>query len=143
MPTVSKQAQVQYSSEQMFQLINQVEQYPLFLPWCSSTEILSKSEHDMKARIHISKGPVSKSFITHNTLTPNQKIEMNLVDGPFKRLQGAWQLTSTPTGTQISLFLDFEFSSKLLGLSFGPLFHHATQTMMNSFLERAHQIYGK
>ena len=142
MPTVSKQALVQYSAEQMYQLINQVEYYPLFLPWCSSTQILSQSESDMKARINIAKGPVSKSFITHNKLTPNQKVEMNLVDGPFKKLQGAWKLTPLSQGTDVSLFLEFEFSSKLLGLTFGPIFHQATQTMMNSFLERAQKIYG-
>lgn len=143
MPVVSKQALVPHTAEQMYQLINQVEHYPLFLPWCQATEILSQSAQEMKAKVKIAKGPVTKSFITHNTMQPNQEVTMKLVEGPFKRLFGTWRIDDHEQGCEISFYLEFEFSSPLLSLTFGPIFNQATQTMMSSFLQRANELYGQ
>ncbi|MEN2898171.1 Ribosome association toxin RatA [Mannheimia haemolytica] len=93
MPIVNQSALVPYSAEQMYQLVNQYEKYPEFLSGCVSTKTLSTGENELKAELHIQKLGISQTFSTHNKMTPPYKIEMALIEGPFRHLHGAWTFT--------------------------------------------------
>lgn len=143
MPTINQSALVAYSAEQMYQLVNDYAKYPQFLPGCVGAKTLTVGENSLQAELHIQKLGISQTFSTQNQMVPNQRIEMQLLNGPFRHLHGAW--TFTPFDEQscrISLQLDFEFSSPLIGLVFGKIFNELTQKMINAFKQRAKEVYG-
>lgn len=132
-----------YSSEKMYNLVNNVSDYPLFLPWCKTVTVHSASESEIVATIAMGKMGLDKSFTTINSLIENQRITMALKEGPFSQLQGYWEFQSLgDLGCKISLNLEFEISNHLLRLSLGPVFTKITTTLMDSFIQRANKIYG-
>lgn len=142
MKQVSRSALVSFSAKQMYDLVNDVAQYPKFLPGCADAKILETSEKAMVASVYVSKAGISKTFTTANTLIENEAILMKLVDGPFKSLTGGWHFTPLDdTACKVELKLDFEFSSKMIELAFGRIFNELTNNMVNAFTERAKQVY--
>ncbi|MBU1310033.1 MAG: SRPBCC family protein [Gammaproteobacteria bacterium] len=143
MPQIERSALVFYSAQQMFDLVNAVPDYPQFLPGCNSARIVSQSETEMVASLNVSKAGIGHSFTTRNTLYPNQRIVMQLVDGPFKQLQGGWEFQPlSDTACKVILKLDFEFSNKLVQFAFGKIFAELTTSMVSAFTQRAKQVYG-
>jgi len=143
MAEVSRSALLMYSAEEMYNLVNDVNAYPEFLPGCSETAILVDQEDLMKASVKVAKAGISQTFVTENTLVPNQSITMNLIEGPFKHLTGGW--TFTPLDDQackVSLDLQFEFSNSIVKLAFGRVFHELVGSMVKSFSNRAKTVYG-
>lgn len=143
MPQISRSALVPFSAEQMYTLVNDVAAYPHFLPGCTGSRILSQEKNSMTAAVDVSKVGISKTFITKNTLLINQRIQMNLVDGPFRKLTGGWHFT--PLGEQackVELHLDFEFTSTLIEMAFGRVFKELASNMVQSFTLRAKEVYG-
>lgn len=143
MPTVNQSALVGYSAEQMYQLVNDYEKYPQFLSGCVGAKTLSLGENELNAELIIQKLGISQRFSTHNTMIPNQKITMQLLEGPFRHLSGAW--TFQPFDEQsckISLMLEFEFESPLVAMVFGKVFNELTLKMVNAFKQRAKEVYG-
>ena len=123
MPQISRTALVPYSAEQMYQLVNDVQSYPQFLPGCTGSRVLESTPGQMTAAVDVSKAGISKTFTTRNQLTSNQSILMHLVDGPFKKLIGGWKFTPLSTDAcRIEFHLDFEFTNKLIELAFGRIF---------------------
>ena len=144
MTQINRSALVPYTAEQMYQLVDDVLQYPNFLPWCSEAVVHYRDSQRVKATVSIAKGPVNKSFTTQNIMTQPQSIEMQLVDGPFKRLHGFWRFDALDTHScKVSLDLDFEFSNRLVSMAIGPVFNQVANTLVDSFVERARAIYGK
>ncbi|SSC10304.1 Putative oligoketide cyclase/lipid transport protein, similarity with yeast ubiquinone-binding protein YOL008W [uncultured Gammaproteobacteria bacterium] len=140
---ISKSAIVPYSCEQMYQLVNQIDKYPQFLNWCSSADILNQTEQEITASVSINKNTFKQTFTTLNTLTPNVRIDMQLKDGPFKQLNGAWIFTSlNDNACKINLELEFSFASKLVDMVIAPVFTSISNTQLDAFIERAKQIYG-
>ncbi|CAC5840332.1 Putative oligoketide cyclase/lipid transport protein, similarity with yeast ubiquinone-binding protein YOL008W [uncultured Gammaproteobacteria bacterium] len=140
---ISKSAIVPYSCEQMYQLVNQIDKYPQFLNWCSSADILNQTEQEITASVSINKNTFKQTFTTLNTLTPNVRIDMQLKDGPFKQLNGAWIFTSlNDNACKINLELEFSFASKLVDMVITPVFTSISNTQLDAFIERAKQIYG-
>lgn len=142
--TVQKSALVRYTPAEMFALVADIESYPRFLPWCSGARIKTQHDDDVEATIDISKAGVEKSFTTHNRHQVHKMIEMKLVDGPFRRLEGYWRFD--PLGDaacKISLDLEFEYSSRMLQLVVGPIFSQIANTLVDAFHQRAREIYGK
>lgn len=132
-----------YTAAQMFNLVNDIEAYPAFLPWCRSAEVLGQSETEIKGRLVLSKGGMEKSFTTRNLLTPSSQMVMELVDGPFKHLKGVWSFQEIDgQECQVELDLQFEFSNKLITIMFGPAFQQAASVLVESFVERADEVYG-
>jgi len=143
MPVINRSALVMYSAEQMYQLINDVNAYPRFLPDCSDSKIISQDEDSVTAALLVSKGALKKWFTTKNKLIPNKEIQLTLVDGPFKQLQGSWQLVSlSDDACKVSLTLEYEFSNKMFDLAFGRVFNHLTNNMVQVFTQRAKDVYG-
>ena len=143
MANVTRSALIAYSAESMFDLINDVQKYPEFIPGCAETKILLQDSDNMRASLLISKAGVKQWFTTHNTLKRGEFIQMNLVDGPFSRLSGGWTIKSLgENGCKIELNLDFAFSSKLVEMAFGRVFNSIAANMVIAFTERAKQVYG-
>lgn len=143
MPNISKSALVPYTAAQMFDLVDKVSDYPEFLPWCGGAEELSRNEDEVNASVTISHSGINKAFTTCNRLQKNKMIEMELVNGPFKHLHGFWRFeTLSDSACKVSLDLEYEFSSKLLGMAVGPVFNQIANSMVDSFCQRADKIYG-
>jgi ribosome-associated toxin RatA of RatAB toxin-antitoxin module len=144
MPQIERSALVFYSAQQMFDLVNAVPDYPQFIPGCTSARIVSQTETEMVASLTVSKAGIGHTFTTCNTLYPHQRIAMQLINGPFKYLQGGWEFQPlSPTACKVILKLEFEFSSKLIQFAFGKIFNELTASMVNAFTQRAKQVYGE
>lgn len=143
MPTISRTALVNHTPEQMFTLVDRVEDYPSFLPWCGASQVLSREGEILDASITIAKGAVNKSFSTRNINHEFNLIEMSLLDGPFKHLNGVWRFDDLQgEACKISLELEFEFSNRLVSMAIGPIFNQVANTLVDAFVERANKVYG-
>ncbi len=143
MKTIEHSTIVPFSTHQMYDLINDIEQYPHFLPWCPEAKILHRTDTEIKATVHFAQGVFGKSFTTINRLVEHQRVEMRLVEGPFSHLEGAWDFqTLEKEGSKITFRLAFEFKNSLLSMTVGPIFQKIANTMIQAFTDRAHQIYA-
>lgn len=139
---VERSALVNYSAQQMFDLINDIEAYPQFMDGCVGAQILARGDDWVEARLDLSKAGVSQSFVTRNQLQPPLCMTLQLVDGPFKSLAGAWRFTPlADTACKVSLTLEFELHNRLLGLAVGKLFEAVSNKQVDSLCARAKQIY--
>lgn len=144
MTTINKSVLVPYTPAEMFALVDDIERYPEFLPWCSAARVLSRSGDEVRAMLALSKSGVEKSFTTCNRNQKNKMIEVSLVEGPFRHLRGFWRFDALgETGCKVSLDMDFEFSSRVLGMVVGPVFTQVAGSLVVSFQNRAVQVYGK
>jgi ribosome-associated toxin RatA of RatAB toxin-antitoxin module len=138
MAEVKKSALVPYSAKMMYDLVNDVPSYPEFLPGCVGSEVVKSTDKEMVAALHIAKAGIKQTFTTKNTLQPNTAIAMDLADGPFKELSGGWTFTELDEfACKIELHLKFEFTSKLVELAFGKIFHALANSMVDAFIKRA------
>lgn len=143
MPQVNRSALVSFSAQQMYDLVNDVENYPEFLPGCSGSKLIESSDTALVASVDVSKAGIKKTFTTSNTMEPGRKITLTLVDGPFKSLSGYWLFTPLDElACKVELCLEFEFSNKLIEMAFGKIFNELTNNMVNSFTLRAKQVYS-
>jgi len=132
-----------YSSKEMFDLVNDVDAYPEFLPHCSDAKIVSKQPSGMTASLEISKAGLKKWFTTENTFIDDHTVSLQLVDGPFKSLKGKWHfLPLDDKACKVQLHLEFEFASKPIELAFGKVFNEVAKNMVNAFTQRAKAVYG-
>ena len=143
MSKIHREALLPYSKEAMYQLVNDVKHYPEFLPWCHATDIIEQTDVLMRASILVKKMGISKTFSTENVLELNQKMTMKLLNGPFKYLTGEWQFNAIQDlGCKVILDLEFEFLPGLMNLPFKKIFEPAADSMLQSFVTRAHVLYG-
>lgn len=143
MAVINKSALVPFTSKQMFYLVDDIGAYAEFLPWCKGSNVLSRTEHEVTASLDISHSGFQKTFTTRNVNEFYDRISMHLVEGPFKKLEGVWQFHALgEEGCKIVLDLEFEFSNRLLGLTFGPLFGQIAGNLVDAFSQRANTIYG-
>lgn len=143
MSHIERSALVPYSSQHMFELVNDVARYPEFVPSCQAARILHQSEQEIVAELSISKAGIQHAFTTRNSLTAPHHVQLELVDGPFKHLSGAWEFKALASDAcKVSLRLDFEFSNKLLQFAFGKVFNDMAARMVDAFAQRARQVYG-
>lgn len=144
MTVVNRHALVPYTAAEMYALVDDIESYPQFLPWCTCTRVLSRNDDEVRATIELSRGGVKKSFTTCNRNQPGKMIEVRLVEGPFKRLEGFWRFDPLgKDGCKISLDMEFEFASKMLSMVVGPVFTQIANSLVDAFQKRAVDVYGK
>ena len=145
MSHIIRNALVHYSPAEMYQLVNDVDDYASFLPWCRSSEVKSASATEMIASVEIAKGVLNKTFTTQNQLQKNHRIELQLVDGPFKKLSGYWQFDKlrTENACKVSLELDFEFDNAMMSIAAKPIFTQIANSLVDSFCKRAVEVYGE
>ena len=143
MYTLSKEVTVSFSSKQLFDLINDVRSYPEFLPWCHGSNILEQSGNEVIASIEVAWYGIHKTFTTKNILTPYQTINISLVAGPLRHLQGNWQLRAIDATTcQVQLELSFAFLGSTIDRLFEPLVQYITHTLVDAFIKRAEVVYA-
>lgn len=142
MPSINKSAIVPYTQQEMYQLVNDIESYSQFIPYCQSSQIISHHRDELRATLSFARGGFHKSFTTVNRMQPYKMIEIRLIQGPFKQLEGFWRFEIKDNGCKVSLDLEFEFASRLLDVMFGPLFNQVAMTLVDAFTERAEVVYG-
>jgi ribosome-associated toxin RatA of RatAB toxin-antitoxin module len=143
MAVVQKNILVSYSAEQMFALVERVEDYPLFLPWCGTVNVIERQDKRLKATLSINYHGIKQSFTTENVNSPPHRMEMRLVDGPFKQLYGCWVFTALrEDACKIEFDLRYEFSSKLVEHLIGPVFSKISNSFVDAFCARAEEVYG-
>lgn len=143
MRQVRRSALVAVSRELMFDIINDVERYPEFVPWCSEAKVVSRTGDEVVATLHIRKGLLRTHFTTRNTLRRPDAITLALVEGSFRRFSGEWRLEriddaeGQPMGCRVTLELSFELAGALAGALFESVFEHAAGTLVDAFVARA------
>ncbi len=143
MTTIKRSALVAFTARQMFELVNSIEEYPRFLPWCRSSAIVHQTETEVEASIEIAWSGIHKSFTTRNYLYPYERIDITLAHGPFRHLEGRWSFISFEEhGCKVNLDLEFELAGHLLDKLFQPIFHHIANSLVDSFCKRAAEIYA-
>ena len=143
MTTIERSALVNYSDQAMFDLVADVERYPEFMPGCQKTELLGKGDDWMEARLTLGKGKINQTFATRNKVDAPKTMELNLLEGPFKRLHGVWTFTAlSETACKIQLKLEFEFSNRLVAMAAGKLFEAAANQQVDALCKRARQLYS-
>lgn len=142
--TIDRSALVWHSAERMFALVNDIPAYPSFLPWCSAAEVHEVSPSQVLASIEVAKGGIRHRFTTRNLIVAPREINIELVDGPFRILQGRWLFEPLDVNaSKVILELDFEFSGPLARMAFGSIFSQAANSLVDAFCARADAVYGK
>jgi ribosome-associated toxin RatA of RatAB toxin-antitoxin module len=143
MRQIRRSVLVAASPERMFELINDVERYPEFVPGCAAAEVLERGEDSLRARLTVGSGALRTTFVTRNRLQAPHAIDMELDEGPLRSLSGKWRLTPVAagevTGCRVDLDLTFEVQGGLLGLAMGPVIERVAGSLVDAFVARARQ----
>lgn len=143
MHAVRKSVLLPYSARQMFDLVERVEDYPQFLPWCGGTEVVRNDASGVLATILIDYRGLRQRFSTLNVHRPHEAISMRLRDGPFARLDGEWRfLALRDDACKVELVLEYAFARGVLGRALAPVFDQIARSFIDAFVRRADQIYG-
>jgi len=143
MTVIEKSALVRYPAHLMLQLVEDIESYPSFLPWCHASRILKRTDDTVEAELEIMRGGFRKSFATRNQRVSSQEIRMSLIKGPFSHLEGVWTFVPLrEDASKIALNLEFEMMGKLSNLAFGAVFNQICNSMVGAFTQRAKELYG-
>ncbi len=144
MPLIQHTALVPIPAQQMYELVNCIEAYPEFLPYCKSAKIKEQKDNVVIASLEIVKDPIRKSFTTRNTLTPPDSIMIELLDGPFEYLRGHWQFIALEDNAcKVNFTLDFAFKNKLFSAVSKPLLNYIANDMVKAFIKRAGSTTNK
>jgi len=140
---VNRSALVPYTSREMFVIVDDVAAYPEFLAWCKSSHIHERTDEVVQATLELQKGSMSNKFTTRNARSEFDSIDITLVGGPFRHLQGGWSFVDLgDDGCKVALNLDFEFESMLVDVMFGTFFQDTCDALVDGFTKRATQIFG-
>lgn len=143
MKIIKREALLPYSAQQMFDLVDDIEKYPEFLPNCAGAKELERSEDAVIASLAVSKGGFEKEFTTRNLNTPYKSIEMELIEGPFKHLSGYWTFSRLDEhACKVELVVSFEFTNRLASIAFSNIFSHLAESFVDAFSARAKTVYG-
>ena len=127
----------------MFDLVADVGHYKDFLPWCSNSALVSHDGNRLCGEIEVSRLGITQAFSTCNELDPPQRMGIALREGPFKRLHGEWRfIPLREDACKVMLTMEFEFSGKLIDAAFGKVFNQVANSLVESFVERAREVYG-
>ncbi len=147
MKTVHKSVLIWYSAEEMYALVIDIANYPQFLPWCDRSRVIEQTDAGMTAEVGLAFGGLHQQFTTRNTHVPGREVHLKLVDGPFSRLDGTWKFQ--PVGSdgdracRVDLDLHYGFDNFALKALVGPVFDKIASTLVEAFVKRAEQVYGK
>jgi ribosome-associated toxin RatA of RatAB toxin-antitoxin module len=138
MREVKRTALIAETPARMYRLVNDIERYPEFLPWCTAARVDSRKEGEVVATLTIKRGPLHAEFTTRNLLEPDQRVLMQFVSGPFRVLEGLWTFTALgELGCRVELEMRFEFANRVAGTLFEPLFENTAASLVDAFVKRA------
>lgn len=142
MKQIARSAIVEHSAAEMYALVEDIEAYPVFLPWCTAAVVHERRPGATKATLTVGAGRLRHSFTTHNDNRPGEAIDMRLVEGPFRRFAGRWRFAPlAPHACRIEFSLSYEFSSRAPGRLLAPLFDGIADSTVEAFVRRAAQVY--
>ena len=143
MPSIKRSALIAFPAADVYALVNDIEQYPMFLPWCSQTEVVSRSETEAVARIDIAVRGRRETLVTRNRLTPMTVIDLEMIEGPFRRFEGRWLFTSLgDAGCRVDLDVSFELANRLVGTFAAPFLNRIADRIVDAFAARARDVFG-
>tara|TARA_B100000925_G_C21605332_1_gene302258 strand:+ start:38 stop:475 length:438 start_codon:yes stop_codon:yes gene_type:complete len=138
MKKIHKEEDINIEVTKIFHLINNIEKYPDFLPWCVKTEVEHESKNIINGKIFISKSFIKWDFSTKNTIENNKSINLTLIDGPFEELNGKWSfIPIDKNNTKVSLDINYKFKNSLIELSIEPIFTSIMNSILQSFISQA------
>ena len=138
MKNIARSAIVEHSAAEMYALVENIEAYPEFLPWCTATQVHERLPGRTRATLTVGVGGLSHAFTTLNETRPGEAIDMHLVSGPFRRFEGRWRFVAlAPDACRIEFSLQYEVSSRVLGKVLSPLFDGMADSMVEAFVRRA------
>lgn len=143
MTVIARSAVVSYTPAQMFDLVENFEAYPEFVPWCTKSILISRNHEEVKAGLEFTKSGIRHSFSTINRLKRNDTIEMSLLEGPFRKLEGFWRFDSMDKGCKVNFEIEFVLANRFLDLAVGPFLQGVTGEFVAAFTERAKHIYDR
>jgi len=139
---VEKSALVMHTAQQMYDLVADVAAYQDFLPWCSNSRLISHTDEEICGEIEVSRAGITQKFSTCNRYISGEKMDIRLIDGPFKKLEGGWEFQAlSDEACKVSLRLEFEFSGKLINAAFGKVFSIIANELVDAFCKRANEVY--
>jgi ribosome-associated toxin RatA of RatAB toxin-antitoxin module len=140
MREVKRSALIAESPARMYQLINDIEHYPQFVPYCTAARVVSRKDNEVVATLNIKRGPLRAEFTTRNLLEADKRVLMQFVSGPFRVLEGLWTLTPLgELGCRVELEMRFEFANRVAGALFEPLFEDTAASLVDAFVKRARE----
>ena len=143
MTSINRSALVEYSAQQMFDLVNDIEHYPKFMQGCISAKVLSQSDTELVGELRLAKAGIRQQFTTKNTLLRPERIDMSLVEGGFKNFSSQWTFDALTTNAcKVSLSMEFEFKSGLMGFTAEKLFSSSANNLVDAIVQRAHEVYN-
>lgn len=143
MALVEKSVLIACSDRQIFDLVDRCEDYPLFLPWCSQAELHFRDAAKTVATLHVGYRGIRSHFTTENTKRVPERMDIRLVDGPFRHLEGYWVFRNlSETTCRVEFQMHYEFSSRLFDKMIGPVFNHIANSLVEAFVQRARTVYG-
>ncbi len=143
MKKISRSAIVEHSAAELYALVEDIEAYPKFLPWCRQAQVHERAASETRATLTVGVSGVRHSFTTRNENRPGEAIDMRLVEGPFREFAAAWRFRALSAGAcRIEFSLQYELSSRTLGRLLEPLFDGIADTMVDAFARRADEVYG-
>jgi ribosome-associated toxin RatA of RatAB toxin-antitoxin module len=143
MVTVDRSVLAPYSANEMFALVDDVESYPQFLPWCEAASVALREPGRTVATIRANFHGLRQEFTTENANRPGERIDITLVSGPFRTLRGHWEFAALGEGCRIGFRLEYEFASRILEKAAGPVFHRIADNFVDAFVHRAEQRFGR
>lgn len=143
MAHVSRSALIGYSAQQMFDLVNDIEQYPQFMQGCRSARVISKSDEELVGELSLAKAGVTQTFVTRNSLIAPSRIEMRLEEGNFSKFSAVWQFEAlTEAACKVSFDMEFEFKYGIVDLAVGKLVSGSANNLVDALVDRAKLVYG-
>lgn len=143
MPKIHRSAIVPYTQAQMYDLVNDIESYQVFVPWCVNSVIHERDDTYVRATLTFSAKGIQKSFTTINRLHPHSRMDLALAEGPFKKLSGAWVFAEKADGhSEVRLDLEYELAAGIVAMMFGPFFTQIASSLVDAFVRRAHTVYS-
>jgi coenzyme Q-binding protein COQ10 len=134
---------VQYSAQQMYDLVVDMDRYPDFIPWLAKSRKYDEQGDQFMSEMTFSFKGMRETFKTRDTIIPGKKITISNISGPFKHLESEWTFSDSPSGgCVIDFFIDFRFKSRLVEMALGPVFGEASKRMVDAFRARADDIYS-
>jgi ribosome-associated toxin RatA of RatAB toxin-antitoxin module len=144
MKRIARSAIVDHSASQMYALVEGIEDYPSFLPWCAAAEVHERHPGRTRATVTARLGALKRSFTTENDNRPGEAITMRLVEGPFRRFDGEWRFVPlAERASRIEFTLQYEFANRTLGRLLAPLFDGIADSMVDAFVRRADEVYAR
>lgn len=144
MKRIARSAIVAHAAAELYALVEAIEKYPQFLPWCLATRVHERGPGGTRATLTVGLRGLKQSLTTQNANRPGESIDLRLVEGPFRRFAAAWRFTPlSPQACRIEFSLEYEFSSRTLGKLLAPLFDQIADTMVDAFTRRAAEVYGR